>query len=57
MGFQPVIDSYEDWTADKWSSRKEVLALGAGAELVVRLKTMGDRAEQMWQLASIDGEG
>jgi len=56
MGFQPVIDSYEDWTADKWSSRKEVLALGAGAELVVRLKTMGDRAEQMSQLASIDGE-
>jgi len=49
MGYQPVIDSYEDWIADDWSSRHEVLAWGAGAELVVRLKTMGHTAEHMWQ--------
>lgn len=54
MGYQPVIDSYEDWIADDWSSRHEVLAWGAGAELVVRLKTMGHTAEQMWQDARND---
>lgn len=26
MGYRPVIDSYEDWIADDWSSRHEVLA-------------------------------
>lgn len=57
MGYQPVIDSYEDWTVGNWSSRKELLAWGAGAELVIRSKTMGDEAERMWQLASIDGDG
>ena len=56
MGYQPVIDSYEDWVADDWSSRHEVLAWGAGAELVVRLKTMGNSAEQMWQNAKGDSE-
>ena len=53
MGYQPVIDSYEEWIADDWSSRNEVLAWGAGAQLVVRRTTMGHRAEQMWQSARI----
>lgn len=56
IGYQPVIDSYEDWTADDWSSRHEVLAWGAGAGLLVRLKTMGHAAEQMWQDAGNDVE-
>ncbi|KAI4179623.1 MAG: hypothetical protein L6R41_007731, partial [Letrouitia leprolyta] len=41
MGYQPVIDSYESWTASNWTSRREVLAWGAGAELVIRVKWMG----------------
>ncbi|KAL2350156.1 hypothetical protein BJ546DRAFT_926983 [Cryomyces antarcticus] len=41
MGFQPVIDSYEEYTGSKWSDREEVVAWSAGAELVVRVKTMG----------------
>ncbi len=56
MGYRPVIDSYEDWIADDWSSRHEVLAWGAGAELVVRLKTMGHAAERMWQDARNDAD-
>ena len=56
MGYQPVIDSYENWISDDWSSRHEVLAWGAGAELKVRLKTMGHGSEQMWQNARDDVE-
>lgn len=56
MGYQPVIDSYEEWIADDWSSRNEVLAWGAGAELVVRVKTMGHSAGQAWHNARNDAE-
>lgn len=41
MGYQPVIDSYECWIGPNWTSRREVLAWGAGAELVIRIKWMG----------------
>lgn len=43
MGYQPVIDSYEDSTGSAWDARKQVLAWSAGAELVVRVKGMGSR--------------
>ncbi len=56
MGYQPVIDSYEEWTGEGWSSRNQILAWGAGAELVIRLKTMGHIAEKMWQEAANDKE-
>ena len=40
MGFLPVIDSYEAWHGGDWASRKEVVAWGAGAQLVLRLRVM-----------------
>ena len=48
MGYQPVINSYEVWEGGDWSSRKEVVVWGAGAELVVRKKSTGPGAEQAW---------
>lgn len=41
MGFQPIIDAYEEWRGDTWTSRKEVVAFSAGAELVLRTKNSG----------------
>ena len=41
MGFTPVIDSYDAWYGGDWTSRKEVVAWGAGAALCMRTKTMG----------------
>lgn len=56
MGYQPVIDSYESSTGAGWTSRKEVLCWGAGAELILRIKGMGDKVEKAWQEASIGRE-
>lgn len=56
MGYQPVIDSYESSTGASWTSRKEVVCWGAGAELVLRIKGMGDKVEMAWQEASIRRE-
>ena len=36
MGYQPVLDSYDIVTGNSWESRKEVVAWGAGAELVIK---------------------
>ena len=41
MGFQPVIDSYEQWTGNSWSSRRQVVTWAAGNTLILRLKVMG----------------
>ncbi|KAF2104067.1 hypothetical protein NA57DRAFT_50912 [Rhizodiscina lignyota] len=41
MGFQPVIDAYEEWASDRWASRREVLTFSAGAELLFRIKDRG----------------
>ena len=54
MGFQAVIDCYEDVRSSSWTSRKEVLAWGAGAELIMRVRNIGDEVEQSWQLDSED---
>ncbi|KAL9601930.1 MAG: hypothetical protein Q9219_002154 [cf. Caloplaca sp. 3 TL-2023] len=51
MGYQPVIDSYESVTGLDWTSRKEVLAWGAGAELFIRVNWMGPDVEEEWQSA------
>ena len=51
MGFIPVIDSYEAWYGGDWSSRKEIVAWGAGADLVVRARTMGPKALDVWNAA------
>ncbi|KAI9717182.1 MAG: hypothetical protein M1812_004930 [Candelaria pacifica] len=49
MGFQPVIDSYEEWVGKEWAARREVLAWGGGAELMVRVRTSGIAAEERWK--------
>ena len=41
MGYQPVIDSYDEWSGPDWTSRTEVLAWGAGASFYLRVKRMG----------------
>lgn len=51
MGYQPVIDSYEEWTGDDWSSRKQVLAWGAGPSLFFRSKRIRNKAYQASQRA------
>lgn len=56
MGYRPVIDSYESSTGGSWSSRKEIVCWGAGAELILRTKGMGDEIERAWQEASIGRE-
>ena len=54
MGFQAVIDCYEDVSSSSWTSRKEVLVWGAGAELIMRVRKTGDEVEQSWQLGNDD---
>lgn len=49
MGFTPVIDSYEAWYGGDWTSRKEVIAWGAGAALCMRGTVMGDNGRHEWQ--------
>lgn len=43
MGFQPMIDAYEEWTGASWTSRRELLAFSAGAEVLLRVKDYGSR--------------
>ena len=49
MGYQPVIDSYNEQNGNAWVSRREVLAWGAGAELIVRITGIGDEVNEPWQ--------
>jgi len=51
MGYQPVIDSYEQWTGNTWDSRKEVVIYGAGSELVMGTTEQGRRVNSQWQTA------
>ena len=44
MGFQPVIDSYDQWTGKNWSSRRQVVTWAAGHNLILGLKLMGEEA-------------
>lgn len=52
MGYQPVIDSYEAWTNDCWDSRKEVVAWGAGAKLMMKTTRRGKDVVRAWEGAS-----
>ncbi|MCJ1280846.1 hypothetical protein MMC26_000163 [Xylographa opegraphella] len=54
MGYQPVIDCYVEQTGNSWSARDEILAWGAGAELNLRLKGMGDKVENQWRASDDD---
>lgn len=49
MGFTPVIDSYDVWYGGDWTSRKEVVAWGAGAALRMRSKIIGKNKVNEWQ--------
>ena len=49
MGYQPVIDSYQEM-GDSWISRSETLAWGAGAELILRSTKLTDRLDTKWML-------
>lgn len=48
IGYCPVIDSYEYWNGERWLDRTEVLAWGAGDELVMRIKELGSRSHEKW---------
>ncbi|MCJ1470014.1 hypothetical protein MMC07_008659, partial [Pseudocyphellaria aurata] len=41
MGYQPILDSFEEWVGGHWSSRKQIVVWGAGSELYLRSKRMG----------------
>lgn len=41
IGYQPVIDCCERWTGETWAEREEVLAWGAGSELLIQRKHFG----------------
>ena len=53
MGYRPVIDCYEE-SGKSWNSKKEVLVWGAGAELCLRVTSIGDNVEEEWRKASDD---
>ena len=48
MGYQPVIDSYQE-VGDSWTSGLETLAWGAGAELIIRSTSLTDRLVIKWK--------
>ncbi|KAF3482887.1 F-box domain-containing protein [Arthroderma uncinatum] len=54
LGYRPVIDSYESWYANDWFARKEVLAWGAGADVVLRIKDLGRHGNSELE---VDGAG
>ena len=49
MGYQPVIDCAHEWTGSSWSSQREVLAIGAGAELQLRVRCMGEDVRKQYE--------
>lgn len=54
MGYQPVIDSDEVWTGKSWSSRREIVAWGAGAEAVVKVEERDNNKKQDFDLNTHD---
>ncbi|KAJ5746564.1 hypothetical protein N7520_011746 [Penicillium odoratum] len=48
LGYRPSIDSYEIWNGERWADRREVLAWGAGHQLVMRTKQSGSRPKEQW---------
>ena len=57
MGFQAQIDCIETWIGGTWDTRKEILAIGAGAELRVRIRSMGAEVEKCYYAASEEERG
>ena len=52
MGFQAVVDSFENWPSNTWRSRREVVTWGAGAQLIMRTSGRGDAVRKDTQDAS-----
>ncbi|KAJ5545821.1 hypothetical protein N7494_003406, partial [Penicillium frequentans] len=48
LGYRPAIDSYEIWNGERWADRREVLAWGAGHQIVMRTKQSGSRPQEHW---------
>jgi hypothetical protein len=48
LGYRPPIDSYESWNGDSWADKKEVLAWGAGHQLLMRIKQSGTHSQEKW---------
>ena len=57
LGYRPVVDSYESWYGGTWFSRKEVLAWGAGADLIIRTTNLGkaDLEADKDEVDTVDG--
>lgn len=56
MGFQPILDSYEEWLGGNWNSRKQIVAWGAGSELFLRSKRMGESPELLSEHVLVEGQ-
>ncbi|MCJ1263689.1 hypothetical protein MMC22_003559 [Lobaria immixta] len=56
MGYQPILDSYEEWVGGNWNSRKQLVVWGAGSELFLRIKRMGEIHELVSEALSADGQ-
>ncbi|KAI9712650.1 MAG: hypothetical protein M1820_001271 [Bogoriella megaspora] len=54
MGYQPVIDSYLEWTGPRWGDRKNLLIWSAGTELIVRIRQTTEAAALQWRRAGSD---
>ncbi|KAJ5278871.1 hypothetical protein N7478_004243 [Penicillium angulare] len=48
LGYRPAIDSYEVWHGERWTDRREVLAWGAGHQIVLRSKQSGIQSKEQW---------
>ncbi|KAJ6119367.1 hypothetical protein N7523_003647 [Penicillium sp. IBT 18751x] len=48
LGYRPPIDSYESWYGESWADKKEVLAWGAGHQLLMRIKQSGTQLQENW---------
>jgi hypothetical protein len=52
IGYPATLDCREEWAGGDWRSRKEILAIGAGADLRIRTRYVGPGAQTSWKLAS-----
>jgi F-box-like len=48
IGYRPSLDSHEVWTGGRWQDREEVLAWGAAAEIILKIKRTGTQAHETW---------
>ncbi|KAI9846229.1 MAG: hypothetical protein M1837_004218 [Sclerophora amabilis] len=56
MGYRPIVDSYEAPSGKGKTGRKEVVAWGAGSELIARVKSNGSESEGDWAVYNGHGQ-